>query len=653
MPGLQRTKRNVRNRSNRVRGLLSIGIVVLGVASFIAFHLHLSSSLAEKSGASSAVARALHRSRGAVTPARRDNHGQRRHGDGGGRRVFLRYDDAGPKPIPGTARSHALPNAVPRARQIPRAWADNETYHVSQRTNASTLSLGGRRGDQAPYNWKHDYRTDFRTLYLYNPSILPLSDHGGSDEEDPDALSREDWRALTGGDPRVKYVATYRAYLGCNCFGTKPKHRRVLMKAGEQVSYLAVALLDEALDVIDGTDVLFDLNAGPAARAYASQPMEDCRLFLLRGALFLLCNEELKRVRITRTAHNDQRRPPLSQSGPHSSPPATSSKLPYTYPNIHGDGLEVTVEAQIGNVGEGKNFNVFRTATASSNKITDGASVSHVPPLMQYEYYLQTHPAPHKYRRMNIGTDLTSWNVFRNASSPHRSWNAPETAPGALPRPTFDTPDARHNLTLCEDPKALWCSHPRTLPFFEVREDHGTACCVRVTLPPGALGGGRRSRGGGDADDADDAAGTEVLVGIAHQKLSQVTNFWLRDVHGRYRDFAYDQFVSRFVAYDVSRRPFAVVARSGWFCLGFAAAEEGSAALGDHRGSTLAGTNLHARLDLFNRTYACPGIHFASGFAEAADDRSRAVIGYGVNDCHPRMFFVEKEVIARLLTMTG
>ena len=70
-------------------------------------------------------------------------------------------------------------------------------------------------------------------------------------------------------------------------------------------------------------------------------------------------------------------------------------------------------------------------------------------------------------------------------------------------------------------------------------------------------------------------------------------------------------------------------------------------------GSTLAGANLHARLDLFNRTYACPGIHFASGFAEAADDRSRAVIGYGVNDCHPRMFFVEKEEIARLLTMTG
>ena len=226
------------------------------------------------------------------------------------RRIF-KYDEAGPKPIPGTARSHALPNAVPVTRTIPRQYAEDKQYHMSQRKNTSQpiSILPKAKHSGLPerllgeYNWNHSYATDYRTLYLYNPSILPLHNTCKDCEKaaDPDNLSAEDLHQLTGGDPTVRYVAIYRAYTGCNCFGPDPD--REIMKAGEQLSYLAVALLDEHLDVVPGTDTLVDLNAGPRRTKYWRQPLEDCRIFALRGGIYLLCNEEMKRIKIRTYTH--------------------------------------------------------------------------------------------------------------------------------------------------------------------------------------------------------------------------------------------------------------------------------------------------------------------------------------------------------------
>ena len=134
------------------------------------------------------------------------------------------------------------------------------------------------------------------------------------------------------------------------------------------------------------------------------------------------------------------------------------------------------------------------------------------------------------------------------------------------------------------------------------------------------------------------------MVGISHQKLSPRKPFWKEDLLHRYDHFGHDQFVSRFIAYDVDP-PFDIVARSGWWCLSFADEEEGPIA----GGNTLAGQNTNAQLNLFNDTYACPAIHFVSGFSEVVGDDGKAIIGYGVNDCHPRMFFVAKSHIVKLL----
>jgi len=537
-----------------------------------------------------------------------------------------------------------------------------------------------KRDDAEPllgrYNWNHTYQDDYRTYYLYNPSIIPLhntiqqqvhdndNNNDNNIDDDPDALSATDLQELTGGDPLVRYVAIYRAYTGCNCFG-RNLHDRSLMTAGEQLSYMAMTLLDENLDIVEGTDTLIDLNAGPTRRHYWNQNVEDCRILLLRGGIYLLCNEEMKRVKIKRKQQSSS----SSLSSRTIPPPGYATQkgiqFPYVYPNIHGDGLEITILGQHNKIGGGKNFNTFRS-TSKSSDATDNVNGNFNSTAMMYDYYLQTFPSPHQYRRLNIPDGRRKDDIALNNKSGKlyvisKKSSQEETAPqqDGLPRPTFDTPDTVHMISKCED-GTMNCTNPVDVPFFDEEEydDHGTACCVRVFLP---LGNGDNKSENNNNNNNNKMRNNnvkkqqQVMVGISHRKLSPRKNFWLKDVKKRYEHFGVDQFVSRFVAYDI-HHPFDVVARSGWFCLGFA--DETESRKGEDKdglglGSTFAGRNTYARLDLFNETYDCPMIHFASGFSEVVGNNSRAIIGYGINDCHPRMFFVEKDEIAKLLTMTG
>ena len=521
---------------------------------------------------------------------------------------YLRYDEAGVQPIPGTARSHTLPNAVPASRSIPRELSEDYEYHLSQRTNTSSRSIRRPQHKKGDYIWTHSYATDYRTLYLYNPSVLPLhntvNDYA---DDDPDFLSNADLTALTGSDPTVRYLAAYRAYLGNNCFGPGI-NRREMMRAGEQISYLALALLDEKLDVIPGTDVLIDLNAGPNGNEkYYGQFMEDCRFFLLRGSLYLICNQRILRLSIRRTRNGA-----TSDEAAGFATGNETARTPYLYPNIHGDGLEVILRAPPTQIASGKNFNLFRSRASTNHTSTQSSTGP-------YDYYIQLYPLPHSYRRISVPPQYIK-DTFK--ANPKRIKRA-QTSTAPLPRPSFDTPDAQHSILACDDPNGRNCTiPPKEVPFFTDENDHGTACCVSMELE--GLGA--------------------VLVGISHTKLSPRNPFWRRDVHHRYDHFGRDRFVSRFLAY-MPEPPFDILARSGWFCLGFAELEEGLR----EGGNTMAGRNTHARLDLFNDTYDCPIIHFASSFGEYVGNASRAIIAYGVNDCHPRMMVVEKEDVARLL----
>ena len=463
------------------------------------------------------------------------------------------------------------------------------------------------------------------------------------------------------------------------------------MTAGEQITYLAIALLDEQLDVVEGTDVLVDLNAGPSFGRYCRQFTEDCRVFLWRGGIYFLCNEQLLGVEIER------RKKPANQTETTGTPSNKNDDndnekaLPYVFPNIHGDGLKVTMVYHKYKMGGGKNFNAFRIpkqqqpgtnsngnnsssngsiAAAAASTTTTAATVAKA----THDYYLQLYPSPHVFRKLDPYDARGDYKhqprkLKNNSQAWSSSWNFFETGEttspqkGGYPPPTFDTPDALHNISYCETEKTNTnCTDPVEVPFFdnELASEHGTACCVQVVLPQGSIGEqpnteedatSGSSNNDKKYDNNNNDKGREVLVGITHRTISPRTNFWLRDVHKRYENLKSGQYVSRFVAYDASY-PFDVVARSGWFCLDFANdATEGYTNNNNNKHkSTLAGKNTNVRLELFGETYDCPKIHFASALSEVVGNRSRAILGYGVNDCHPRMFFVEKDEIAKLLT---
>jgi len=500
---------------------------------------------------------------------------------------YLLYDEASIQPIPGTERIHRLPNAIPSCRTIPPEFVENKTYHLAQRQNTSTKSI-----KEKLYNWDHDYSKDFRTLYVYNPSIIPILP---SSESNPDTLSVEDLKLLTGGDSSVTYVVIYRAYLGNNCFGIDP--HRIMMDAGEQVGYLVMALLDENLNVIQDTDTLIDINAGPATGRYKyfRQFNEDCRIFLSRRSLYLGCKEFLHRIQIIRRQYAILNTSEYGTRDDH--------RMPYIYSNIYGDGLQLILKKSHNKFGGGKNFNIFKTL--SNRSASDPTSTG------VYDYYVQLKPSPHQYRRLNLPAPTeTDLNLYP------RGWESDFTSNSSLPRKSFDTIDDLFPIQRCMD-NTMNCSTPKNISFWPQDEEHGTACCVSLNLN-----------------------GQNVLVGISHHKLSTRTKFWMWDIHQRYDHFQRDQFVSRFVAYQ-STAPFDIVARSGHFCLGYGHIKSAN--------NSLAGFNSHIHLDLFNHTYDCPPIHFASTFSEFVGDSSKAILGYGVNDCYPRLMVVSKHDIVKIL----
>lgn len=58
---------------------------------------------------------------------------------------------------------------------------------------------------------------------------------------------------------------------------------------------------------------------------------------------------------------------------------------------------------------------------------------------------------------------------------------------------------------------------------------------------------------------------------------------------------------------------------------------------------------VNRKLSQMNETFSCPQIHFVSSFVEKVGDASQSLIGYGINDCTPRLVEVSKKEISRML----
>lgn len=162
-------------------------------------------------------------------------------------------------------------------------------------------------------------------------------------------------------------------------------------------------------------------------------------------------------------------------------------------------------------------------------------------------------------------------------------------------------------------------------PFKEFA--HGGACCVSFS-----------------SDDIADYPHDSwvglgsIFVGVAHNVITYYATKRQLDMN----TVKVQTYVSFFYAFDPSP-PFDLLARSGYFCLGHASPSD--AGMPNPR-SALTGNR---PLLQNNETFSCPLIHFVQTIVEKADDPSRVVIGYGLNDCTARLIEVPKKEVARLL----
>lgn len=149
-----------------------------------------------------------------------------------------------------------------------------------------------------------------------------------------------------------------------------------------------------------------------------------------------------------------------------------------------------------------------------------------------------------------------------------------------------------------------------------IKRDSGSTCCVKINWKTDNLEEER-----------------ELLLGFSHRKtLSHPKRF-------KY------SYVSRVYAFEPDP-PFNIVARSGFFCLGFASDNEKEVSENEQvRGAA----NDH-KMKLWKQEYeGCPRIHFVTGITEKYRDEETVIISYGVNDCYPRMIEVSKEFLMSLL----
>merc|ERR1719203_2472636 len=168
---------------------------------------------------------------------------------------------------------------------------------------------------------------------------------------------------------------------------------------------------------------------------------------------------------------------------------------------------------------------------------------------------------------------------------------------------------------------------------------HGGACCVSLTRKEVMV------IQKGDLVHNAWADNDYLLIGVAHSSVAWRHWHANKAVPASLRAAVpHTHYVSFFYAFE-PRPPFNLRARSGYFCLGFAG-DDGPEGGTFNPHSVL---TVNRILSQNNETFNCPQIHFVSSFIEKVDEPSTTVIGYGINDCTPRIVEVSKKEITRLL----
>jgi len=442
-----------------------------------------------------------------------------------------------------------------------------------------------------------------------------------------------------GGGGKASYIAVYRVSNFGNCHGPgrgAPETYR---------NYLGIALLDGDLNILPRYDddvnesdddecryfdIVIDLNRHLSDTGWSpktpdgrgrnhhrrqaeedelvKQYLQDCQLIAVPSfstavkskadRLILICNNYAMEVRLERTSS--------------SSMASTSHKgTAIRFTNAYGSGLQLTAVTLPRIIASGKNLHYFRVADEEKQEIAvldpdrrDGSGTG--------GGYLEIWPGgPHELMRINFTDhDRSNHNLLIKAEQ-------------SEPEASYLTVDG----TVSKSPL--------------IDRDSGSACCISILW---------RDENS-DGDDIERAGERRLLLGFSHRK----TRRGLGKANPPYN------YVSRVYAFEPAP-PFNIVARSGFFCLGFALKQQHQQLHGKHYSSDNDEVNQSGNEQVWGAANEykltingivfenCPAIHFVTGIADKlGDEKQTAIVSYGVNDCYPRMVEVSKKFLVSLL----
>ncbi|KAL7441961.1 hypothetical protein ACHAXH_006086 [Discostella pseudostelligera] len=469
-----------------------------------------------------------------------------------------------------------------------------------------------------------------RPLYIYNPMILPLN----ADNLDCDSILKDlgfdEYGGGGGGD--ASYIAVYRVSNFGNCHGPgrgAPETYR---------NYLGIALLDSDLNIlprddeVEGyqyLDIVIDLNRHLSDMGWSpktpdgrgrnhhrrhaeedelvKQYLQDCQLIAVPTPNTVI---KSKADRLILICNNYAMEVRLERTSSSSMASTNHKGTAMRFTNAYGSGLQLTAITLPRTIASGKNLHYFRVADEEEQEgVLDperrgGSGTS--------GGYLEIWPGgPHELMRINFTDhDRNNHNFLIKADQ-------------SEPDVSYLTVDG----TLSKSPL--------------IDRDSGSACCISILW--------RDERD--EADDIEGAGERRLLLGFSHRK----TRRGLGKANPPYN------YVSRVYAFEPTP-PFNIVARSGYFCLGFALKQQHQHHRRKHHSSVndeanqsdneqVWGAANEYKLTINGVVFEnCPSIHFVTGIADKlGDEEQTAIVSYGVNDCYPRMVEVSKKFLVSLL----
>ena len=434
-----------------------------------------------------------------------------------------------------------------------------------------------------------------RPLYVYNPMLVPLNRKYIDDTILDDLGLLFDYEEYKRPPA---YIAVYRVSNFGNCHGPGrgvPESIR---------NFLGLALLDRDLNIVRTmederyTDVVIDLNKQlfkanwtPRGKLVEKQFLQDCQLVV---APLPLSPVNAKADRLMLICNEFITHVRLERTGTFkwASRVHTDKSVKIRFENTYGSALQLTaVEMPNVIMRHGDNKHCEKNLHFFRQVVTCGGEDE------LGDGYLEIWPGgPHETRYI----DFVNYNIISTTKS-----NVNE------PVASFTTIDDVGISPL-------------------ISRDSGSACCIPIRWHD---------------DNDEDGEGRRLLLGFSHRKTRKGL------AKAGSPQFNY---VSRVYAFEPIP-PFDIVARSGFFCLGFELGLQSNSGYQekseDMTNKQVIGAANDYRLKIIGEVFdKCPSIHFVTGIADKLDEEEEtAIISYGVNDCYPRMIEVPKKVLVSLL----